>query len=135
PLVLAIVAVIIIFFVGAGAVAAYFLVIKPRQEARRVVEPTTLSEPTRPSVTTTFTPTEVSRPATEPPPSSPPANAVQFVNSKDNLDGRLLEHYVYFSFYYPSAWVIDTTAGVSGASYFATAERRSPHAFTHGTLR
>src|SRR5207302_4767640 len=130
PLVLAIVAVIIIFFVGAAAVAAYFLVIKPRQEARRVVEPTTLSEPTRPSVTTTATPTEVSRPANEPPPYSPPANAVQFVNSKDNLDGRLLEHYVDFSFYYPSAWVKDPTAGVSGASNFAKVERRIPPDFT-----
>src|SRR5437660_7214120 len=130
PLVLAIVAVIVIFFVGAAAVAAYFLVIKPRQEARRVVEPATRSEPTRPSVTTTATPTEVSKPANEPPPYNAPADAIQFVNSKDNLDGRLLEHYVDFSFYYPSAWVKDPTAGVSGASNFAKVERRIPPDFT-----
>lgn len=130
PLVLAIVAVIVIFFVGAAVVAGYFLVIKPRQEARRVVEPSTPSEPTRPTVPTTATPGEASQSANEPPPYEPPAGAVQFVSSKDNLDGKLLEHYVDFSFYYPSSWVKDATAGVAGASNFAKVERRLPPDFT-----
>jgi len=60
----------------------------------------------------------------------PPANAVEFVNSKDNLDGKLLEHYLDFSFYYPNAWQKDPTAGVSGASNFAKVERRIPPDFT-----
>jgi hypothetical protein len=130
PLVLAIVAVLLIFFVGAAAVAAYFLVIKPRQEARPTVS-SIPSEPTRtnPSAPTTATPA-AAQPANEPPPYSAPADAVQFVNSRDNLDGKLLEHYVDFSFYYPNAWVKDPTAGVTGASNFAKVERRIPPDFT-----
>ena len=64
------------------------------------------------------------------PPYSPPADAVEFVNSKDNLDGKLAEHYVDFSFYYPDRWQKDPKAGVPGASNFAKVERRLPPDFT-----
>ncbi len=129
PLILGLVALVLVIFVGAAVVVGYFLVIKPRQATRRVINPN-VTEPARPSVPTTATPSEASKPSTEPPPYSPPADAVQFVNSKDNLDGKLLEHYVDFSFYYPSAWVKDPTAGVAGASNFAKFERRIPPDFT-----
>jgi hypothetical protein len=52
------------------------------------------------------------------------------VNSKDNLDGKLAEHYLDFSFYYPSSWEPDAKAGVPGASNFAKVERRLPPDFT-----
>lgn len=65
-------------------------------------------------------------PTNEPPPYSPPPNAVEFVNSNAKLDGKLAEHYVDFSFYYPRGWQKDPTAGVSGATNFAKVERRIP---------
>ena len=131
PLVLGLVALVLVMFVGAAVVAGYFLYFKRARTTART-EPTIASEPTRnnPSLPTTATPSEVSKPANEVPPYAPPAGAVQFVNSKDNLDGKLLEHYVDFSFYYPGGWVKDATAGVAGASNFAKVERRIPPDFT-----
>ena len=84
------------------------------------------------------TPTPIARSTPEPtkevvkevPPYSPPADAVQFVNSAANLDGKLKEHYVDFSFYYPNSWEKDPKAGVAGASNFAKVERRLPPDFT-----
>ena len=131
PLVLGILAVLFVLGIGVLA-AAYFVVVRPMLAARKV-ERTTTTEPVRtnPSVTTSeSTPTEVSQPITEVPAYVPPANAVEFVNSKDNLDGKLLEHYLDFSFYYPNTWQKDPTAGVSGASNFAKVERRIPPDFT-----
>jgi hypothetical protein len=55
---------------------------------------------------------------------------VQFVNSNAKLDGKLAEHYVEFSFYYPKTWVKDSKAGTAGASNFAKVERRLPPDFT-----
>jgi serine/threonine protein kinase len=60
----------------------------------------------------------------------PPAGAVQFVNSRDNLDGNLAEHYVDFSFYYPRSWRKDPNAGIAGATNFARVERSLPPDFT-----
>src|SRR5439155_6639606 len=76
------------------------------------------------------TPSEPSKPTNEVVPYSPPANAVQFVNAKDNLEGKLLDHYFDFSFYYPNTWEKDPSAGVAGASNFAKVERRIPPDFT-----
>ena len=126
PLILGILAVLLIFFVGAVAVAGYFFWYKPQQEVRareRVTQPTS-------SLPTTATPGAASVPSNEAPPYNPPADAVQFVNSKANLDGKLLEHYVDFSFYYPNRWQKDAEAGVPGASNFAKVERRLPPDFT-----
>jgi|SRR5215472_12829834 len=60
-----------------------------------------------------------------PAPFNPPPGAVKFANSKANLDGKLAEHYVDFSFYYPKAWNKDPKAGVAGASNFARVEHLS----------
>lgn len=130
PLVLGILAVL--FLLGAGGlVAAYFLVLKPMLDEKRMTRNTN-SEPIRtaPTPGTSTSPTDVTSPANEPPVYVPPPGAVEFVNTKDNLDGKLLEHYVDFSFYYPNTWQKDSTAGVPGASNFAKVERRIPPDFT-----
>jgi hypothetical protein len=132
PLILGILALLLIFLVGAVAVAGYFLWYKPQQQAR-ARERAVITEPSQPASSlppTTATPSEASVPSNEPPPYNPPADAVQFVNSKTNLDGKLLEHYVDFSFYYPNTWRKDAEAGVAGASNFAKVERRLPPDFT-----
>jgi hypothetical protein len=131
PLVIGIVVVLLLLGVG-GIAAAIFLVIKPFEKRPVVVR----HEPT-PQPTVRATPNQQGTPPTDigtninvPPPYSPPDNAVQFVNSKKNLDGKLAEHYVDFSFYYPNDWKKDPTAGVPGASNFAKVERRLPPDFT-----
>jgi len=132
PLVLGILVVLLVF--GVGAVAAGYFVVWPMLAKRTAVskvepqpqpstEATPRSEPT-PDVG------NANPPANEPPPYSPPANAVQFVNSSNNLDGKLAENYVDFSFYYPKSWQKDSTAGVPGATNFAKVERRIPPDFT-----
>lgn len=131
PLILGILGLLLLFFVGAVVVAGYFFVIKPRQEARDAErDARTERTSTGPSVPSTAPPSVASNRQTEPPPYSPPPNAVQFVNSTTNLDGKLLEHYVGFSFYYPNTWQKDPEAGVAGAMNFAKVERRIPPDFT-----
>ena len=128
PLVLGILAVL--FVLGAGALgAAYWFVVRPMLEAKRIVitEPMPAASPTPIAKPTTDTKENSVK---EAPPYSPPADAVQFVNSSDNLDGKLKEHYVDFSFYYPNSWQKDASAGVPGASNFAKVERRLPPDFT-----
>ena len=70
----------------------------------------------------------------EPPPYEAPADAVQFVNSNKSLDGKLAEHFVDFSFYYPERWQKDPKSGVRGASNFVKVERRLPPDFTQENL-
>ena len=60
----------------------------------------------------------------------PPAGTVQFVNSNEKLDGKLAEHYLDFSFYYPEKWTRDPKAGVAGASNFVKVDRTLPPDFT-----
>src|SRR5712692_3945908 len=136
-LILGILAVLLVLGVGVlGAV--YIFAIRPMLAARRVVvvpaespRPQTPTEPT-PNVETTPTNTETPNPIAqnEPPPYSPPSDAVEFVNSNKNLDGKLAEHYMDFSFYYPERWQTDAKAGVPGATNFAKVERRLPPDFT-----
>src|SRR5437763_2315386 len=130
PLVLGILAVLFIFAIVAAG-AGYWFVVRPMLAKKRAI----VNDPARPTETPTPratpgaaspTPQEVA----EVPPYSPPANAVEFVNSKDNLDGKLAEHYVDFSFYYHEHWQKDPKAGVPGASNFAKVERRLPPDFT-----
>src|SRR5437763_970137 len=132
PLVLGILGVLIVLGVGVVGAAYYFLVIRPRSEKQTTI---TRREPRpQPSVALTPTPqtTPVDNGKTEnaPPPYSPPAGAVQFVNSKKNLDGKLAEHYVDFSFYYPKSWQKDPNAGVHGARNFVKVERGLPPNYT-----
>jgi hypothetical protein len=129
----------VLFVLGVGVLgAAYVFWFRPMMAARRVVvvptespRPQTMTEPT-PNVVTSPTNTETpsATPMEEPPPYTPPADAAQFVNSKDKLDGKLAEHYVDFNFYYPDRWEKDPKAGVPGASNFVKVERRLPPDFT-----
>jgi len=127
PLILGILAVLFIVGVG-GAVAGYFFFLKPMlaEQTRNLrVGPPANENSNRntevPTPTAEETPTVA--PVNEPPPFTPPAGAVQFVNSNANLDGRLAEHYLDFSFYYPESWKKDPQAGVPGASSFVNVQR------------
>ena len=132
PLILGIL--FVLFLIGAGgAVAGYFFVLKPMLDKKRIALLEPRPEPTPVAVSTPDvinTKPDTPAPKVEVPPYSPPANAVEFVNSKAKLDGKLAEHYVDFSFYYPKTWEKDPKAGVSGASNFAKVERRLPPDFT-----
>jgi len=130
PLVLGILAVLFAFGLGALG-AAYFFVLKPILEKRNEInetqpEPSVESGPKSEPTTDLVKENSV----TKPPPYVPPAGALLFVNSKQKLDGKLAEHYVDFSFYYPGEWEKDPTAGVPGATNFAKVERRLPPDFT-----
>jgi hypothetical protein len=127
PLILGIL--LLLLVLGVGAVAAlFFLVIKPRldqaQPDRPVVTRTNANENVNQNVNT-----NTSEPVAEPEFVAPP-NTVKFTNSQENLDGKLAEHYVDFSFFYPNTWEVDPKAGVPGASNFAKVERRLPPDFT-----
>jgi hypothetical protein len=132
PLILGIL--VVLLFLGVGVAAAgYFFVwprvakrfakIEPPVETpkRRVAEPTPVAEEAPPNQSTA---------GPEQAPFIAPPNSVEFVNSKDNLDGKLAENYVDFSFYYPKDWSKDPTAGKSGARNFVKVERRLPPDFT-----
>jgi len=133
PLVLGILVVLLVL--GGGVLGAgYFFVLRPMLARRTVtVEPS--PSPVQTSTPTIeATPNEVAQKDAnippEPPAYSPPADAIEFVNSKQNLDGKLAEHYLDFSFYYPNRWQKDPGAGVPGAANFAKVERRLPPDFT-----
>ncbi len=129
PMVLGILGLLLVLGVGA-VVAVFFLVIKPRLEETQREQPivATSNENQNTSVPENTN-------SSEAPPQAedefvPPAGAVKFANSQDKLDGKLAEHYIDFSFYYPSTWEPDPKAGVPGASNFAKVERRLPPDFT-----
>ena len=125
PLILGILFVLLLLGAG-GLVAGYFFVLKPMLEAKRgvIVEPRG-PKPTPAVVTTPDAgETKSETPKIEVPPYSPPAHALQFVNSNANLTGKLAEHYVDFSFYYPDHWQKDPKAGVPGAGNFARVLRQ-----------
>jgi len=133
PLVLGILAVLFVLGIG-GLGAAYWFVVRPMLEKSREVRNDNTDPARQPTPTAANTPNETTPPKTENvkdvPPYSPPAGAVQFVNSKDRLNGKLAEHYVDFSFYYPKSWQKDPKAGIAGAVNFARVERRLPPDFT-----
>jgi len=126
PLILGILAILLVLGV-AGLAAGYFFFFKPMMEETRnlrVGPPANENSNTNieaPSPTAEATPTVA--PVNEPPPFVPPADAVQFVNSNANLDGKLAEHYLDFSFYYPGSWKKDPLAGVPGASSFVNVQQ------------
>jgi hypothetical protein len=133
PLVLGILAILLLFG-GAALGAAYWFVVRPMLARRVVVVDDT--PPAQPPVAPRVenTPADIGSTnkieTPEPPPYTAPADAVEFVNSKESLDGKLAEHYVNFSFYYPNRWEKDPRAGVPGATNFAKVERRIPPDFT-----
>ena len=130
PLILGLVALVIVLFVGAAVVVGFFVWRNQRTETVATDRPAATERTNAPSAPPTTAPGDASNPSAEPAPYSPPPNAEQFVNSKTNLDGKLLENYVDFSFYYPNTWERDPKAGVAGASNFAKVERRLPPDFT-----
>jgi hypothetical protein len=132
PLVLAILVVLLVL--GGGVLgAAYFFVLRPMLARRTVaVEPSPSVQTSTPTIEAT--PNEVAQKDAnvppEPPAYSPPADAIEFVNSKENLDGKLAEHYLDFSFYYPNRWHKDPTTGIPGARNYVLVERHLPPDYT-----
>jgi hypothetical protein len=119
PLILGIL--FVLFVLGAGgAVAGYFFVVKPMLDKKRVALLPPPPEPTPIAASTPEAGTpKPEAPKIEVPPYSPPADAVQFVNSNAKLTGKLADHYVDFSFYYPNRWRKDPEAGTATSSNFA----------------
>jgi hypothetical protein len=146
PLILGILAVLLVLFVGLAA-AAYFVVL-PRilantnantnanRAANSNTSANTASTPPA-NVNANIAANENASPAANSNSTSsyvapfvPPPGSAQFVNSSAKLDGKLAEHYVDFSFYYPRAWKADPKSGVAGASNFVKVERMLPPDYT-----
>ena len=112
-------------------VVGYFLWLKPFLAARNANPVVTKTEPTPEENSNQNASNTNTGPAPSPSAETreeqvafvPPANAEKFTNSKTGLDGKLADHYVDFSFYYPGSWKKDPKAGVAGASNFARVER------------
>jgi hypothetical protein len=130
PMILGILLLLVVLIVGA-VVALFFMLVKPRLDARQSDRPTVAStEQTNENVNTNSnTSANTEQPKTESEFVAPPDTA-KFTNSQANLDGKLAEHYFDFSFYYPKAWTADPKAGVPGANNFAKVERMLPPDFT-----
>ena len=130
PLVLGILAVLLLLGIG-GLAAAFFFVVKPRLDQMQE-RPIVVSETPSPEVpANTNEPVATNpEPTTTPDAFEPPANTTKFENSNANLDGKLAEHYLDFSFYYPEDWQKDPKAGIAGATNFVKVERRLPPDFT-----
>lgn len=124
PLILGILAVLLILGVG-GLAAAFFFVIKPRLDQMQDRPVVARDVPTPEVTNTNEVPvnTNTAPPVSEVADFVPPDGAAKFENSKDNLEGKLAEHYVDFSFYYPESWQSDPKAGVAGASNFAKVQK------------
>ncbi len=111
----------LLLLLGLGGLAGlFFFFIQPRleqlnQRTTVVTEPSPVPQSNQNSTIASSTPE--SRP--EVLPYEPGPGMTQFVNSKDRLDGRLADHYIDFSFYYPQNWQVDPQSGVPGASNFA----------------
>jgi hypothetical protein len=125
--------VLVFLLLGGGVLAGvFFFVVKPRLDQMTAERNPT--GPTASPVVSTPTPASTVESPTPAPTVEdnyvPPPGAVQFVNSKDKLDGTLAEHYFDFSFYYPKNWQSDPKAGVAGATNFVKVERRLPPDFT-----
>jgi hypothetical protein len=135
PLILGVLALLLVFGVGALAAAAYFFVIKPRREAMQPEPPIVVSKSENENVNSNTNTTPNTEPAktesekTESEFVAPP-NTTRFTNSQANLEGKLAEHYFEFSFYYPDNWVVDPKAGTAASGNFAKVERRLPPDFT-----
>ena len=128
PMILGLLLLLLVLGVGA-VVAAFFLVIKPRLDERQSDRPVVVANNENQDTDANENANIDSEPKTEDE-YVPPAGSVKLSNAKENLDGKLAEHYLDFSFYYPESWRKDPSAGVPGATNFAKVERRLPPDFT-----
>jgi hypothetical protein len=137
PLILGAVALVLLLG-AAGLAAVFFYVVKPRLaqfQDRSEVVPDTPKPPENTNTTAENTNTNSnantnsSTENTEVP-YVPPAGTTKFANTTANLDGKLAEHYIEFTFYYPDSWLTDKKAGVAGSSNFVKVERLLPPDFT-----
>ncbi len=121
---------VLLLLLGGGALAGlFFFVVKPRLD-QMAAERNPQPAPTVSASTPTPAPSVAAPSPTPEETFVPPAGTVQFVNSNAKLDGKLAEHYLDFSFYYPQAWTRDPKAGVAGASNFVKVDRVLPPDFT-----
>lgn len=121
---------VLLLLLGGGALAGlFFFVVKPRLD-QMAAEHNPQPAPTVSASTPTPAPSVAAPSPTPEETFVPPAGTVQFVNSNAKLDGKLAEHYLDFSFYYPQAWTRDPKAGVAGASNFVKVDRVLPPDFT-----
>ena len=118
--------VVLFLLLGGGALVGVAVVFRPQLEkllgrSEPAATPTPIVETNaNTSATPEASPVEANTNTNKVP---PPANSELFANSKDNLDGKLAEHYFDFYFYYPQTWKRDPKAGVPGASNFVLVER------------
>lgn len=115
---------VVLLLLGSGAaVAGYFLWLKPFLEARSGKPEVTNNRPTpaentnRPVTNSTPAPSPSAETKEEPVAFLPPPNSEKFTNARDGLSGKLAEHFVDFSFYYPDAWAKDPQAGAGGTNF------------------
>lgn len=123
PLIIA--GVLVFLVLSGGALAGvFFFVVKPKLDEMAAANRPPLETPPVVQPTAEVAPT-IEQPAPTPEDTFvAPPNTVQFENSNANLDGKLAEHYIDFSFYYPESWQLDPKAGVPGAGNFVKVERR-----------
>jgi hypothetical protein len=127
-----IIAGVVLFLLLSGGVLAgvFFAFVKPRldqmaaeRNTNRPIENVNVSTPTPAA--------SVEQPTPVPEETYvPPAGTVKFENSNENLDGKLAEHYLDFSFYYPENWKRDPKSGAPGALNFVAVDRGLPPDFT-----
>lgn len=139
PLILG--AVAFVLLLGAvGLAGLFFYVIKPRIDSELAARETPAEEPNTNTLaentntntntnTDTNTNTNSTTEVTEAP-FVPPPGTTKFANATTNLDGKLAEHYIEFTFYYPETWQTDKKAGLAGSSNFVKVERLIPPDFT-----
>ena len=134
PLILGILATLLVLGI-AGLAGIFFFVVKPRLQQMQD-RPIVVAAPPATETNTNANNAAANTNAAETPAVTeaeafvPPADATKFENSKDKIDGKLADHYIDFSFYYPQSWQLDPKAGISGASNFVKVERRLPPDFT-----
>jgi hypothetical protein len=123
--------ILLFLFLGGGALlGAFFFIVKPRLD-----EMSAQRNPSRPIENTNVAVPSPAASVETPSPSPkdtyvPPPGTALFENSRENLDGKLAEHYFDFYFYYPEAWVRDPKAESPRATNFVEVDRRLPPDFT-----
>jgi hypothetical protein len=122
--------VLLFLLLGGGMlVGAFFVFVKPRLDQATAERHPEAGPTVQPTVEAAPSPS-IAAPSPSPEDSFvPPPDTVAFQNSDAKLDGKLAEHYIDFSFYYPQSWQRDPKAGVAGATNFVKVERSLPPNF------